>query len=121
KMPWPWQVWLLVLVTANFVAPLLWLDRPEAQFTLAAAIGGLVLMTMLTGLTGFTRLVGLGHLPWIPLLIYLWTRLDQAPAEDPFGMWIRSVIVLNAVSLLIDAVDVGRFIAGDRQETVQGL
>lgn len=121
KMPWPWQVWLLILVTANFVVPLFLLDRPEAQFTLAAALGGLVLMTIVTGHSGFTRLVGLGHILWIPLLIYLWTRLDQAPAQDPFGLWIRTVISLNAISLVIDAIDVGRYLSGDRQETVQGL
>ena len=57
----------------------------------------------------------------IPLLYFLWTRLDQIPADEFFGIWIRVLMTLNAVSLIIDAVDVGRYIAGERAETVKGL
>ncbi len=58
---------------------------------------------------------------YIPLLLFLWTRLDQIPASDLFGMWIRTLMVLNALSVVIDTIDVVRYIAGDREETVQGL
>ena len=34
---------------------------------------------------------------------------------------IRAVITLNAISLVIDAVEVVRYLAGDRQETVPDL
>ena len=78
-------------------------------------------MTVLTALSGFSRLLGLGHIFWIPLLYFLWTRLDQIPADEFFGIWIRVLMTLNAVSLIIDAVDVGRYIAGERAETVKGL
>ena len=77
-------------------------------------------MTLLTGLTGFSRLVGLGHFPWFLLLYFLWTQLDQLPAGDFFGIWIRALIVLNALSLVIDTMDVARYVAGEREETVQG-
>ncbi|MFQ5757910.1 MAG: hypothetical protein ACE5H7_17695, partial [Acidiferrobacterales bacterium] len=62
---------------------------------------------------------GLGHILWIPLLYFLWMRLEQNPADDFFGLWIRVVMVLNALSLVIDVVDVVRYIAGDRAETVR--
>ena len=79
------------------------------------------LMTALTARFGFTRIIGLGHLFWIPLVAFLILRLGAIPADDFFGLWIRAVIVLNSIALAIDAVDVVRWLAGDRQETVAGL
>lgn len=78
-------------------------------------------MTALTALSGFTRLLGLGHLFWIPLLWFLWISLDGMPSDTFFGLWLRVLITLNALSLLIDAADVIRYIAGKREETVKGL
>ena len=36
-------------------------------------------------------------------------------------LWIRTLMVLNSISLIIDAVDVIRYIRGDREETTFGL
>ena len=121
KLPIPWQLWLMLLVTVNLVVPLFYLGRLEAQVVVATLLASMTLMTILTGITGFSRLLGLGHIFWVPLLLFLWSRLDQIPASDPFGVWIRILIVLNALSLLLDAIDVFRYIAGDREETVQGV
>ncbi|MEE9211920.1 MAG: hypothetical protein V3U29_04625, partial [Phycisphaeraceae bacterium] len=81
----------------------------------------MLLMTVLTGFTGFTRLLGLGHVLWVPMLWFLWGRLGQIPADEAFGLWIRVLMILNAISLVIDAVDVIRYITGDRKATVEGL
>ncbi len=121
RMPLPVRLWLVLLVTANMVIPLFFLGRLEAQVVFATIMASGVLMTVLTGLSGFTRLLGLGHVLWIPLIWFLWTRLDQAPADTLFGLWLRILITLNALSLLMDTVDVVRYIAGDRAETVKGL
>ena len=55
------------------------------------------------------------------MIVWLWGGLDQIPADDTFGVWLRVLIVLNSLSLLIDTVDVVRYVAGDREETVEGL
>lgn len=117
-MPVHWQLWLALLVTFNLVLPLIFLSRPEAQVVVATLMASMILMTGLTAFSGFTRLLGLGHILWVPLLYFLWMRLEQNPAEDFFGLWIRVLMIVNATSLLIDTIDVGRYIAGDRSETV---
>ncbi len=117
-MPLPWRLWLLLLLTLNLIAPLVFIARLEAQVTLAALLVSRALMTGLTGLSGFSRLVGLGHIVWNPLLVFLWARLGEIPAADAFGLWVRAVIAINATSLVIDAVDVIRYAAGERAETV---
>ncbi len=115
------RLWLMLLIFSNLVVPLFYLHRVEAQVVLGALLASVILMTGLTGLSGFTRLIGLGHIFWVPLLYFLWTRLDQIPSDEVFGGWIRVLIGLNAISLVIDGVDVLRYIAGDRAETVKGL
>ncbi len=117
-MPVPWRLWLLILVALNALAPMFFLPRVEAVATLGAMVLSMGLMTLLTHWSGFSRLLGLGHIAWIPLLIFLWTQLGSGPASDLFGLWIRAVMVLDAVSLVIDASDVVRWLTGDRSETV---
>ena len=121
KMPLPWRLWLMLLVTMNLAVPLFFLDRREAQFILGALLVSMALMTILTAKFGFTRILGLGHILWLPLVFFLWLRLSHIPADDFFGFWIRVVLILNTASLVLDAVDVTRYIRGDKQQIVRGL
>ena len=114
QMPVGWQLWLMLLVTANLAASLFFLHRLEAQVVLGTMLASMVLMTLLTARFGFTRILGLGHLPWIPLLIYLWKRLEQFPWSTFLGKWMRALILLDAISLVIDAIDVLRYVLGER-------
>ena len=121
KMPVHWQLWLVLLVTVNLVVPLFYVDRVEAQVVIGVLVASLILFTILTARVGFTRLLGLGHVLWVPLLGFLWTRLGEIPADSHFAVWVWALIFLNGTSLVIDAIDVIRYLAGDRKETVQGL
>ena len=121
RMPWYWRPLLATLFIANLLIPLLFLARFEARVVLVTTIANAALFTVLTAAQGFTRLLSLAHILWIPLICYLWTRLDYAPADNVYGIWLRVLIVLNAVCLLIDVVNVIRYVAGDRAELVEGL
>lgn len=118
KLPLRVKLWMLALGAANLLAPLWFFDRLEALFTLAAMFASMILMNLLTGLQGFTRLLGLGHAPWIPLVIWLMLRLPDVPPSEPFGQWMRVVVALNTFSLLLDGRDVARWWTGDRAEIV---
>ena len=117
----PVKLWVGLLVIFNMIIPLFFLERLEAQVVLAAIMASMAVMTLITGTTGFTRLLGLGHIFWIPLLYFLGTHLDQIPPDDGFGVWVRALMVINATSLVIDAVNVLRYLAGERMEIVKGL
>ena len=121
RSPFRVRLWMMLLLAANLAAPLFFLGRSEAQVVLLALVASMVGMILLTGLTGFTRLLGTSHVFWIPVNIWLWSRLNQIPSDDAFGVWIRVLIAINALSLLIDAVDAVRYLAGDREETVKNL
>ena len=121
KFPIHWQLFLVPMVAVNAVAPLFFLQHVEAKVVFGAFLVSFALMVYLTGQFGFTRILGLGHILWIPMLIFLFPALGNVPSNDAFGIWIRALFVINAISLAIDAVDVTRFIAGERAETIQGL
>jgi hypothetical protein len=120
-MPLHLQAWVLVLISLNLVTPFFFLGHVEAQAALAAGMLGMVLMTALTARFGFSRILGLGHIAWVPLLVFLSIRLPDVPATDAFGLWLRAIIAVDAISLVFDGVDVVRFLRGDRAETVSGL
>ncbi len=119
SLAWPWWIWVALLGAVNMVAPLFFLQTAEARVVLAAFLVAASFQMGLFAQFGFVRLLGIGHiLPWLPMLIWLASRLDGINAASPLGRWVLAVLVLDAISLVIDAVDVIRYAAGDRTPSV---
>lgn len=118
RLPSVVKLWLMVLVTVNMVLPLLFWPRIEAKVVLATFMASFMLMMVLTGWRGFTRLLGMGHVLWVPLLAYLSTRVGLHPLDEPYGLWLGSVLALNGISLVFDFIDVARYARGEREEMV---
>ena len=118
RLPIGVRLWMLLVGSANFILPVIYFQQSEARIVLLTFLASFLLMVLITGTSGFTRLVGLGHIFWVPLVLLLVNRLDSIPATDTYGIWIRSVIVLNTISLVLDAVDAVRFARGERSEIV---
>lgn len=110
-----WQAWLGVLVTVNIVVPIFFIHTLEAQVILATAIVGLVIMSVIFSMKGFVRLMGIGHIGWLPLVFWLGTKLEHVPADSIFGYWLMAVMVLDSLSLFIDTIDVFRYVKGERR------
>jgi hypothetical protein len=64
------------------------------------------------------RLLGIGHLPWVPVVLWLRSRTSAIRTDTLFGHGSWAVIVLDGLSLVIDAIDVGRYVAGERTAAV---
>lgn len=114
SLPMPWPAWIGLLMAVNMLAPIYFLGTLEAQAVLAAALLGAAIQMAIFARKGFVRLLGVGHVFWVPLLPWLWTRLDQADTAELFGYWIVTIIIVDGISLLIDAIDVTRYLNGDR-------
>lgn len=115
SIPVGWRIWLAVLMFVNFFMPFVFYQRIEAQAIFLAAMIGAFIGLIIFKMQGFTRLLGLMHIPWFPLIYFLWTRLNQISAYDVFGIWISTLVLMNSISLVIDVIDVIRYIAGDRK------
>ena len=121
KLPIAVQLWVMAQLAVNAIIPLFYLDRLEAKVVFGTFVVSFLLMVLITGVTGFTRVLGAGHILWIPMLVYLWSQLDHIPSDDFFGYWIRALIIINAASLVVDAIDVMRYIRGNHTDMVTGL
>ena len=62
-------------------------------------------MVVLAQIQGFTRLLGISHIWWVPLIWYL---IDRGALSHPglnrdwFVLWRDAVVAANALSLVID-------------------
>ncbi len=115
SMPMPWPLWIGLLVAVNIAGPIYFFEVLEAKVVLAAFLASAASMTAIFTAKGFVRLLGIGHIFWVPMVSWLWTRLDQVGPGNMIGYWMIAVVALNGISLIIDAIDVVRYVAGDRK------
>ena len=115
KLPKPWVAWVILLMMTNMILSLFYLGTSEGKVVLGAAVFGAILQTAIFSAKGFVRLLGIGHIAWVPMVYWLWTRLDLAPAGSLFRYWLLTTIVLVILSLLIDTTDVIRYLRGERK------
>ncbi len=98
------------MVMVNMIAPLIFIGRREARIVIAVFLAQGAFMLLLFWIQGFTRLLGLAHLGWIGLIYYLWMVVDWKSGErSSWGLWLRALVAMDAISLSIDIVDVIRF------------
>ena len=67
KMPTLWLFWIMLLIAVNLIVPLFYIQSPEAQLTIAAMVAGAITQSHIHAKLGFVRLLGIGHIFWIPL------------------------------------------------------
>ena len=121
RLPLPVQLFMGALIVFNMMAPLYFLSYLEAKVVLATFMVSAMLMFGLTGIFGFSRMLGTAHILWFPLLVFLYTRLHLHDTAESFGLWLRILIAINTVSLVFDTIDFIRYLRGDRAEMVEGL
>jgi hypothetical protein len=114
-LPKPGLAWMGLLIGVNIVIPVYFIMTLEAKVVLAAMICGIMIMTVVFGAKGFVRLLGIGHIAWVPMIPWLIMRLGNTSFESFFGYWLVAVIILNFLSLIIDGIDVMRYIRGERE------
>jgi predicted membrane-bound dolichyl-phosphate-mannose-protein mannosyltransferase len=113
KMPPVWWPWMAGLPLIN-LSSVFFLPRTEAWVVLGTGLLAATIMTVLHVKLGSVRLLGIGHFVWIPMLIWLVFRLDHILGGTLFYRWLLTLIAVDTVSLLIDIVDLVRYLRGDR-------
>ncbi|MEX2524977.1 MAG: hypothetical protein WD750_08465 [Gammaproteobacteria bacterium] len=107
-----WVFWLVFLNIAS-AAVFAW-RHVEARWVLAAMLANMPFMNLLFSYFDYTRILGLSHIIlWTPLLIYLWQRRQKIQLKTPFGIYIHALFISNFISLIIDYIDVIRYLLGD--------
>lgn len=110
------NVWVNVMVACLALAIPFSFGYKEARWMLLGIVLGMVGTLVAYSLFGFTRLLGLGHiLFWTPTLIYIVTvRGRGVYARTLFAKWMFIAALVIGVSLVIDVVDLLRWLLGER-------
>ena len=114
SLPEPIRIWLGLLMFLNMAVPLIYISTPEGIAVFVAAMVGAVIIPEIHQRMGFVRLLGIGHLTWLPLVIWFEFRLDLADPGSLFWYWMWSIIILNSISMVIDVIDIMKYIQGER-------
>jgi len=108
------DAWGALLNVPQLIGGLVFITSIEGQLVLATLIFTLIVAGQIHKKTPFSRLIGLCHLPWLPLLPWLVYRLQTVEHSDPLQVWGYYVTVVIAISLIFDAVDVYRYRKGEK-------
>lgn len=118
------QAWVFLLVAVHLAGVLFvvgredgqWRLRPEPIAIVVSFLAAGVLMGWLYGQVGYVRLLGLAHLVfWTPAFAWIVTRRRTIGVSSLFGKYIHAYLVIAGISLIIDAIDVVRYLIGDGQ------
>ncbi|MDP2150288.1 MAG: hypothetical protein Q8K13_11665 [Parvibaculum sp.] len=111
--PWWLSSWVYWLIAINSLSLFFAFTRNEAHWVLTAWLGNLVMMPMLFEAVGYVRLLGLTHIVfWTPLVVYLWRQRSEFGSSWS-GRYLWVVLATNSASLIIDYIDVVRYLLGD--------
>ena len=127
RFPIPLKLWLLTMFIMNLAGyVVLFPESLETKIIAIVCCVGAMLISYIYSITGFTRLLGLGHTLWIPLVIWLSIyriptllrttgEQEQDDQQQDLKNWLIGVVVIDSISLILDIKDVLQYINGDRE------
>lgn len=116
------QAWVMLLVIANLGAiPFAfskvegaWKLRKECLAIVVSFVIAAILMDWIYNTYGYVRLLGMAHLvAWTPAFVYVLMQRKKLGLSTAFGKYVHFYLVVAGLSLLIDLLDVIRYLAGD--------
>ena len=116
------QAWVTILVLTHLIAVAFvvtreqgaWRIRLEPLAILASFIGSTLLISWLYGVVGYVRLLGVAHLVfWTPVFAWVFMRVRAAGTKSVFGKYLLVYLVIAGTSLVIDVIDLVRYLLGD--------
>ena len=99
-------VWVLFLMIINVASVGFW-NEPLAKAIFVTFMLSAMLMMGLYSRFGFEKILGMGHILWIPLLVYV--LIEIPTARDPFKNYLIILTISIVTSLVFDIVDVWRY------------
>ena len=99
-------VWVFFLMIVNVASVGFW-NEPLAKVIFVTFMLSVVLMMGLYSRFGFEKILGMGHILWIPLLIYM--LMEIPTARDTFKSYLIILSISIAISLVFDIVDVWKY------------
>ncbi|MFU8813375.1 MAG: hypothetical protein ACNA78_10450, partial [Balneolaceae bacterium] len=102
-------MWVFFMMVIHLAAIAFW-DEYLAKAIVVIFMISSMLMMGLYSAYGFTRIMGFGHVLWIPLAVWIATSIPGA--EGWFATYLMALLITIVISLAIDITDVIRYLKG---------
>ncbi len=99
-------IWVIYLMLINLASVGFW-HEPLAKLIFITFMISAVLMMGLYSRFGFEKILGLGHILWVPLLVYILMQLPAVEASFKSYLFVLSISI--AISLVFDIADVWKY------------
>lgn len=99
-------VWVFFLMAVNVASVWFW-NEPLAKVIFVTFVFSAMLMMGLYSRFGFDKILGMGHIVWIPLIVYLLMEIQTV--RDTFKSYLIILSISIAISLVLDIVDVWKY------------
>lgn len=106
KRPLHEPIWVFYMMIINMAAVFFW-EELLAKIIVITFLASSMLMMGLYSKYGFTKILGLGHILWIPLIAYLMIKIQET--EGLFFQYLVALAITISISLVIDTFDVWRY------------
>jgi len=106
-------VWVLFLMIINVASVAFW-DELLAKVIFVVFMLSAILMMGLYSKFGYKKILGLGHILWIPLLVCLMIKIPSA--TDIFKSYLIILSISIVISLVLDTGDVWKYFS-NREKT----
>jgi hypothetical protein len=103
KQPTWIPVWVFYLMLIKMASVIYW-SEPLAKLIFITFMISAMLMMGLYSRFGFEKVLGLGHIFWVPLLVYVLIVLPTF--ESSFKIYLVVFSISIAISLAFDIIDV---------------
>jgi hypothetical protein len=106
QQPFLIPVWVFFLAIVNLASIGFWTE-PLAKVIFFTFMLSAMLMMGLYSMFGFKRILGMGHILWIPLLVYV--LIEIPAAKDIFKGYLIILSIFIVISLVFDIIDLWKY------------
>jgi len=99
-------VWMFILMIVNVASVGFW-NEPLAKIIFVTFMLSAMLMMGIYSRFGFEKILGMGHILWIPLLVYV--LMEVPTARDTFKGYLIILSISIVISLMFDIIDVWKY------------
>ncbi len=104
--------WVLILTIGNVASVGFW-NEPLAKVIFVTFMLSAMLMMGLYSRFGFDKILGVGHILWIPLLVYMLMEIPTARKTFKGYLIVLSISII--ISLVFDIVDVWKYFTSQKR------
>lgn len=99
-------IWVSYLMMVNVASVAFW-DEPLAKLVFITFMISAILMMGLYSKYGFEKILGMGHILWLPLIPYVLTKIPVI--DNTFNNYLIVLLISISLSLVFDVADVWKY------------